>query len=524
MRKISFFLSIWIICVFSCTKKDDPGNNSTHEVTVDSLSGVVEKGPFISGSSITLFELNEQMNQTGRVFNTQINSNSGTFNFEGIELETQFAECKADGFFFNEVLNTTSSAQLTLYSFSDLNERSGMNVNILSHLERRRVKFLINEGMEYREAKMQAIQEILAIFEIDKEDIRESESLTISGEGDDNAILLAVSVILQGFRTTAELSELLATISEDIYQDGTLDNETTGSLLINHAGNLNLPGIRSHLEDRYESLGLEAIIPDFEKYVNWFIENTPFVPTEFINYPLTSRGGLNILHPSTATLQVGTQYCMTAELPTGVSLKIRLSGALWYIQVAPNPVINWTFGAYDHARNVQVFESIESGSKCDLLLTIGDVKVTGFLTIEYYINNSAEPIETRTLEITGYDVTGSYSIPPEGRFGKNILHEENDSFLLDQQYSMIATISRYNKVEVQLKGGRWETEQHESGNYNWFVTQYISSDTSQLFTTSEIDTCDLGTTFIQPGEIGIEYRDEHSGQPPVSRRIWIVGQ
>jgi len=49
--------------------------------------------------------------------------------------------------------------------------------------------------------------------------IPDSELLDITKSGDNNAILLAVSLILQGFRSEAELTELLAAISNDIRTD-----------------------------------------------------------------------------------------------------------------------------------------------------------------------------------------------------------------------------------------------------------------------------------------------------------------
>jgi hypothetical protein len=40
--------------------------------------------------------------------------------------------------------------------------------------------------------------------------------LDTSQTGEDNAILLAISLIIQGFRTESELTDLLANISTDI--------------------------------------------------------------------------------------------------------------------------------------------------------------------------------------------------------------------------------------------------------------------------------------------------------------------
>ncbi|NOY37946.1 MAG: hypothetical protein GXO83_10280 [Chlorobi bacterium] len=46
------------------------------QVTVDHLDGYVQKGPFLNGTEITLSEMSEDLNPTGRVFTTQILDNT----------------------------------------------------------------------------------------------------------------------------------------------------------------------------------------------------------------------------------------------------------------------------------------------------------------------------------------------------------------------------------------------------------------------------------------------------------------
>jgi hypothetical protein len=142
---------------------------------------------------------------------------------------------------------------------------------LLSHLEKDRTEYLLGQGKTFQEAKKQAQKEILNIFSISRNDMKYSETLDISSEGDDNAILLAISVILQGYRTTGELSELLANIATDIRTDGVLNSGSLGTQLINDAKLLNLSNIRTNLVSRYKDLGLTASIPDFEKYVTNFM-------------------------------------------------------------------------------------------------------------------------------------------------------------------------------------------------------------------------------------------------------------
>ncbi len=133
---VRLFQLVLLICVIvSCEKHD----NNTNNLSIDKISGYVQKGPYINGSSITMSELSSDLIQTGKTYSSQIIDNKGSFEMKSIELISQFAELKVDGFYFNEIINNNSTAQLTLYALSDLTDKSSLNVNILSSLERRRV-------------------------------------------------------------------------------------------------------------------------------------------------------------------------------------------------------------------------------------------------------------------------------------------------------------------------------------------------------------------------------------------------
>ena len=157
----------------------------------------------------------------------------------------------------------------------------------------------------------------------------ESELLDITQSGDDHAILLAVSVILQGYLPVSDLSELLANISTDIQEDGVLDSQTLGSTLINNAKALTLYDIRENLEKRYQTLGLDVTIPPFEKYVQQFIDSTAFEFTAFIEYPATGKYGPNLLDKNQTEYEAGT-YSMKAILPEGTDVQVKISGQNWF--------------------------------------------------------------------------------------------------------------------------------------------------------------------------------------------------
>jgi hypothetical protein len=339
----------------SCEKHD----NNTHNLSIEKISGYVQKGPYINGSSITISELSSDLIQTGRTYSSQILDNTGTFEMKSIELISQFAELKVDGFYFNEILNKNSTAQLTLYALSDLEDKSSLNVNVLSSLEKRRVEYLVSQGFSFNDAKSQAQSEILEIFEISKSEMMESERLDITKNGEDHAILLSISVILQGYLQVADLSELLANLSNDLYEDGELNDSTLGTILINNAKTIKLSEIRTNLTDRYETQGLEVTIPDFEKYVNQFVDNTPFDFTAFIEYPPMGEHGPNILDTNKTDYSAGT-YSMKAILPEGTSLKVKISGQNWYFPAFQENT-GWEYTDWNDIDNSRIFTSTRAG-------------------------------------------------------------------------------------------------------------------------------------------------------------------
>ena len=161
---IKFILLLSFVFMISCKKENVNNPIETQPVQKEKISGFVQKGPFISGTSISINELKNDLSQTGKTFNTQILDNKGSFEMNNIELVSNYVSLRADGFYFNEILGERSNSQITLYALSDISDKITMNVNILSHLEKTRVEYLISQGIEFQEAKKQAQTDILDIF------------------------------------------------------------------------------------------------------------------------------------------------------------------------------------------------------------------------------------------------------------------------------------------------------------------------------------------------------------------------
>lgn len=419
MRKFGRFLFplILILAVMSLSNCKKTGTEELIEEK--DITGLVQKGPFISGSSVTIYDLKADLTPVGKTYNAQITDNQGTFQLNGISLSSGYVGIRADGFYFNEVAGEQSVAQLTLYALADVTASASINVNLLTHLEKPRVEFLMQRGRSFSEAKIQAQQEVLAIFSLEKDQIGASENLNISKGGEDNGILLAISSVLQGYRSEGELTELLSNISNDIREDGQLDDENLGTALVNHAVSLNAAAIQSNLAKRYQELGATANVPGFGQFITSFIANTGFEPTgSVIGYPANGLHGHNILALSKTDYLAGENNpcSLAALLPRNSALKIRVTSlsatdatksvsadttdvsgpvdrAAWYYQMNSN--INWSISDFDFENYRQTFTAIEPDKSCDLKLYFD----RGSFLVEYFEMNATEPSKEKIIRV-----------------------------------------------------------------------------------------------------------------------------
>ena len=271
---LALFLFVLLVNISGCQGDDSSGSSSaaTTDATTDaeeetySIDGYVQKGPFVSGSAITIQSLSNKLESTGTSYQTTITDDFGTFSM-GKKIKGKYVEIIATGFYFDEVAGELSAANYTLRAVADLSSKESVNVNVLTTLEKDRIIYLMTEGgKSFSEAKTQAETEILAVFNISESNASSFDGMNISEEGDSNAILLAISATLQANNSVAQLSELISKINLDIKADGTLDNESYKSELKANAENLDLSAVRSNLVTRYSNLGLTVTIADFEKY------------------------------------------------------------------------------------------------------------------------------------------------------------------------------------------------------------------------------------------------------------------
>jgi hypothetical protein len=264
-------LPFFILLFLGSCETEEQTPDKPQIIKKDKISGFVQKGPFVSGTTVTMNELNSQLVQTGKVFTSTIINDMGLFEVNNIELSSSFVEFTSSGFYFNEVSGEISISPITLTSLSDVSDKNSINVNVLTHLEKRRVEKLMKEGKSFAESKTQSRNELLAVFSMSLNNNSSFEQFDISKNTEEGGLLLAISIILQGNRSVGQLTELLSRIQNDFSENGKLDNENIMySLRITTAG-LDLSEIRTNIENRFKELNITSPLPDFETPINKFL-------------------------------------------------------------------------------------------------------------------------------------------------------------------------------------------------------------------------------------------------------------
>lgn len=406
------FSLLILILITGCSKgKEDPANPAV--AAWINITGKAQKGPFITGTTITLNELNDNLGQTGRSFTTTIQSDDGGFALNNIESSASMVLLTANGYFFHEIYGELSFAPLTLQALATVKQGTTINVNLMTHLIKERIMALTSSGITFPQARLQAQQELLSFFGISLPSGTDNfEHADISRNDEVSAALLAISVALQRSGApmsqkpslTAELTQLLAFFGNDFKDDGIISNTSIGDTILHNIKMADLAKVRQNLQQRYTDLGISASIPGFEKYVMDIQKHLSekvykefFYPEKASPY-ITFQGDTtawtdNLLNLNTFTYGTNRDYSVSAIVPfdSVLTVKFRLLS-----------------GQYSYTPMFHGWEKVQgSGSELVLRSTLQNTLITmplGFhaypppsVVIEFYKNDETEPYRVKHL-------------------------------------------------------------------------------------------------------------------------------
>lgn len=257
-----------MLCVLfvSC---EEEGNDDFVPQTYN-VSGKVEKGPFVSGSAITIQPMSAQMQALGTMYTSTILDHLGNFSFGSKLFESPYAELTANGYFFNEVTGALSSGTLYLHAIVDLSKSATVNVNILTHIKYQRVLNLIAQGKTYTEANAQAQEELFKAFGLEKYASKDASQYSIIEGTEESAALIAISSLVLVERTEAAVTEYLARLCREFGNEGVFSNATKIQIKSDREKLADkLSDIRYNIRSRYNDLGIDVEVPPLAPFFDW---------------------------------------------------------------------------------------------------------------------------------------------------------------------------------------------------------------------------------------------------------------
>jgi hypothetical protein len=300
----------WLALGLALVGCSGSGHGNIATITYTARNSYVQKGPFVRYSPITVQELDQNLSPNGRAFNYETNTGIGTFS-PNDKFETKYISLTASGDYFDEIANAVSTDPVTLNAYADLGASANVNINILTTLAYHRIQTLVSQSnLSFDAARDQAAKEILAAFKIRNIGFINFNALDISDTGDNNNILLAISsVFLQAATTaalanntstTAELTQLIAGFSNDIADNGVIDDSALTQTLASASQSVDVNAVASNLNTMYRSL------------VNVY---NPIAPADLVKW--LDRDGDGVIEKNKlvqANATPGTAYTSTAYI------------------------------------------------------------------------------------------------------------------------------------------------------------------------------------------------------------------
>jgi len=217
-----FFVTILVVVgLSSCSDGGTTSGGSPQEPV--SVQGVVQKGPFILGSVVTVYQLDSQFERTAVIVSSTISDNEGHYS---ITVPWQgLSEVVITGYYFDETKGVQSQDEATLSTIVEIFDGgvTPPNVNIFTHLAALRIKALMKEGATLAEAKQTSAGEIMSLFgylnteglDFGRLDLTElfGDNATVNAE-----LLRLSAALLQSDQPLEDLERLIV-----IYNEGGID-------------------------------------------------------------------------------------------------------------------------------------------------------------------------------------------------------------------------------------------------------------------------------------------------------------
>lgn len=262
------------------------------EDTYYTVSGRAEKGPFKSGSTVTMQPLDLTINTLGSPQTTMTFDDCGNYAFRNTLFKYPYVQLTATGLFFNEYDDyRTRDTQLTLQGYADLQRGSKANVNVVTHLISERVLNLVIGGIDFDVALSQAQGELLSVFGLQQLNNKDFAQVSVTDGDDYAAALLAISMPLLYDRKGPELISWMTRLRYDFADDGKFTEQNMAQYKTDR-NHLSFSDNIRRLTDKYKDYGVTISVKDLRYFYDWDNDgvagNEIYDPSQPATYDITS--------------------------------------------------------------------------------------------------------------------------------------------------------------------------------------------------------------------------------------------
>lgn len=449
MRYTKLLTALLLACATLTACEDEGGLENVFDPQTYDVQGKVEKGPFVSGSTLSIQPMDESLQVLGSLYNTTIVDNMGNFMVGSKEFTTPYAELMATGYFFNEVEGVLSQGTLTLRAIVDLSNSRTVNVNVLTHLKYARIKNLVAAGKSFTEANNTTQKELFKAFALERFANKEVSSFFITAGTDEAGALIAISSLLLVDRSEAELTEYLAKLCEDFGKDGLFSNEIKTQIEEDKLKLVDrLPNIKENIIERYKDLGIEVTVKDLSNYIDWNNDgvagNETLKENENVTLDLTTIDVPN----------EGGSYTITITSPITVYLTPQLEGGPNNDMPSSNTDVNYIAQGLYEGYDGTVSDNNGISYQAEIIdktlnITVGELlsnsdKSTAIMLYDY----AGNIVATVTINQAGkgLDVPDITTTPLLGETGKQVVSAIALKLATGlSQYNLIEQYYAYNK-------------------------------------------------------------------------------
>ena len=241
-------LAVMAVLFMGCPTPNNPPAGATSD-----YSGGVFKGPYAVSAEITVYELDNNLHQTGASYSGDIISNDGTYNIAAAPM-TGYVELVANGYFFNEITGQLTNQPLSMRAITE--QTGTVNITLFTAITTDRIRCLFGSGLTMEEAKTQALSELYTAFNFTA---TQENPEDVNVQTSDGAALIALSAAFAQDRSAAEIQELITVLRTDL-ADGVIDDI---SMLEETGKKVDAEEVRQNLQGYYDSKDINIGVPDF---------------------------------------------------------------------------------------------------------------------------------------------------------------------------------------------------------------------------------------------------------------------